>query len=129
MTPRRPASIPRASKWETLWKGAIKELGGEIQPTEAKLLERMVLNLLHAEASMAEAAKEPFVQGSQGQLVAHAGFAIAARCDERALTTARQLKLTPLARQSGRTDPDEAPADPFAQIRDELAERRVRQAG
>ena len=34
---------------------------------------------------MAEAAKEPFVAGSTGQLTEHPGFKVAARCDELAI--------------------------------------------
>ena len=40
---------------------------------------------------MAEAAKEPFVAGSTGQLTEHPGFKVAARCDELAVRLYRDL--------------------------------------
>ena len=40
---------------------------------------------------MAEAAKEPFVAGSTGQLTEHPGWKVAARCDELALRLYRVL--------------------------------------
>ena len=58
---------------------------------ELALWSRFTENLARADAAMAEAAKEPFVAGSTGQLTEHPGFKIAARCDELALRLYRVL--------------------------------------
>ena len=52
---------------------------------EQALWARFDANVARADAAMAEAIEEPFVQGSTGQLVEHPGFKTAARCDELAL--------------------------------------------
>jgi hypothetical protein len=61
---------------------------------EEALWARFRDNLAKAESASAEAAKEPFVKGSTGQLTEHPGFKIAARCDELALRLYRELKWT-----------------------------------
>lgn len=95
---------------------------------ELRLLERMVLNLIAADNALSQALLEPFVEGSQGQLVEHPGYKIAARCDEKAMAFARQLRLTPLARSSGRTDEKpKRPEDPFDAL-DEGAVDEIAQA-
>jgi len=58
---------------------------------ELALWSRLTENLARAEAAMADAAKEPFVAGSTGQLTEHPGFKVAARCDELALRLYRVL--------------------------------------
>ena len=58
---------------------------------EAALWSRFTENLARADAATAEAAKEPFVAGSTGQLTEHPGFKVAARCDELALRLYRAL--------------------------------------
>ena len=58
---------------------------------ELGLWSRFSENLKTAEAAKAEAAKDPFVEGSTGQLTEHPGFKVAARCDELALRLYREL--------------------------------------
>lgn len=62
-----------------------------VSERELALWERFTANLAKADAAMAEAAKEPFVAGSTGQLTEHPGFKVAARCDELALRLYRVL--------------------------------------
>lgn len=52
---------------------------------EQALWERFHANLARVEVAMADAARDPFVKGSTGQLTEHPGFRVAARCDELAL--------------------------------------------
>jgi hypothetical protein len=56
------------------------------------LLERLVANLLVAEAAMQEAAGEITVKGQKGSPAAHPGFGVAAKCDEVALRIAAELR-------------------------------------
>ena len=58
---------------------------------ESALWSRFTENLARADEAMAEAAKEPFVAGSTGQLTEHPGYKVAARCDELALKLWRVL--------------------------------------
>jgi hypothetical protein len=58
---------------------------------ESALWSRFTENLARADEAMAEAAKQPFVAGSTGQLTEHPGFKVAARCDELALRLYRVL--------------------------------------
>ena len=63
---------------------------------------------------MEAARAEPWVEGSTGQLKAHPGFVVAARCDATATKLAVELRLV------GALDADPlAEANPF----DELAQR------
>jgi hypothetical protein len=88
-----------------MWRDAVALLReqGTWDDADAPVLERVILNRQAAERAHAEAAAEPWVTGSTGQLVAHPGFAVAARCDQVAVSLARQLMLTPEMRR--RVDP------------------------
>lgn len=126
MTHRRPQTIPRGSRWATLWSDCLAELG---EPTRAdvRLLERLILNLMEADKLLAVAAKKPFVSGSTGQLTEHPGFKVAARCEGVAISIARQLRLTPLARSGAGSNEKQKPEpqgfDALDQG-DELAQKR-----
>ena len=58
---------------------------------ELALWSRFTENLARADEAMAEAAKEPIVEGSTGQQVENPLFKVAARCDELALRLYRDL--------------------------------------
>ena len=91
---------------------------------DAPLLDRLVVNHLTAKAALADACRNPWVEGaSKGKgLVAHPGFAVAARCDAIALSAARELRLTQRY-AAVKTADDEPEAGSWAAL-DELAPRR-----
>lgn len=66
-------------------------LVANVAERESALWSRFTENLARADAAMAEAAEEPFVAGSTGQLTEYPGFKVAARCDELALRLYRAL--------------------------------------
>lgn len=109
-------------KWRSEWERTAELLKEQPShnPTDLDLLSRMIDNRIHAENALDVAAKEPFVEGSTGQLTEHPGFKIAARCDGVAISLARQLRITPFTR--GQVVGEDAD-DPMAAL-DELAERR-----
>ena len=125
MTHRCPASIPKG-RWRDLWNDCLDQI---VEPSraQARMLERMVLNLMAADAALATALKEPTVPGSKGQPVENPMFQVAARCDTQARNTAKELRL--LRTDARKQNPDED-EDPFASfVGDELAEaRRKREA-
>lgn len=117
-----PAAIP-AGRWRDLWKDCLNEIG-DVTRAEARLLERMILNLMSADFALSIAAKDPVVVGSTGQLVENSQFKVAARCDGQALSIARQLKLTTLTKGGGDQPAGSGEeADPFA-VLDAEAEGR-----
>lgn len=128
---RKPEGIPRGSRWHTMWIVARDEMvrSGTWRLTHGPLLERLVVNRMAAHGALAEAAAEPWVSGSTGQLVAHPGFAVAARCDQVALSLARQLRLTPATCEAvmDESDDDTADEEPTSAL-DELAKLRARRA-
>jgi hypothetical protein len=126
----KPLKHPTPSKiklkrWRALWADALARLEqeGEVSLAQARLLERLVLNLEAADKALALAVKTPIVTGSTGQETAHPGFAVAARADSLALSIAQRLILNPRQRP-GADDDETEDADPIAQARDELAARR-----
>jgi len=78
---------------------------------ELALAERLQANLETAAEAMAAARAEPYVEGSTGQLRAHPGFSVAARCDEIAsrlygqLTADQGELLERVGAELGRTEP------------------------
>ena len=127
---RQPAKL--SARWGRVWRSGKAELVGRGQwdAVSAAVLDRLVLNLVEAENGLAQAASEPFTEGSMGQLVSHPGFGVARGCEASALAAARQLCLTPATRGSGRGDQDEEKPDdgsPAAAI-DELAKVRAKRA-
>lgn len=58
---------------------------------EQRMRERLEANLDTAEEALKAARSQPWVEGSQGQLRPHPGFAVAAVADERALALYKQL--------------------------------------
>ena len=128
MKHRCPAAIPKG-RWRDLWTSCLEGLGDPSR-ADARLLDRMVLNLMSAEAALKTALRKPYVLGSTGQQVEHPAFKVAARCDTQTLAIARQLRLTPLARSSGTANQGKAKAeeDPFDALEqaDELARARNR---
>lgn len=127
MQTKPPKALP-AGRWRADWKAAaaiLKDRGAWDRPAYT-LLERMLVNLATAEARHAEADREPYAEGSQGQPVLHPGYAAASRCDQAALAIARQLELTTATRGKRADDKEEA-QHPLAAI-DELAKRRRKRA-
>jgi hypothetical protein len=93
-------------------------------------LEDLVEKLALAEKMRKDAAAEPFVAGSMGQLVPHPGHALAVRYGDAALKLAKALKVTPDTRGTSAPVPDdtvvegkaaEAEPDAAAEERDELS--------
>lgn len=72
-----------------------------------------------ARRARAAAATDPYVEGSTGQMVEHPGFKLAAAADNRAMTLAKELLLTPAARRRAGVK-DESPdgADPMGSLLD-----------
>lgn len=122
MLHRCPVEIPKG-KWRDLWADCLDEIG-EATRAEARLLERMVLNLIAADAALAVAQAEPVVIGSTGQSVENSQFKVAARCDGQALSIARQLKLTTLTKGGGDPADGSGAEDPFAELDAEASGRK-----
>lgn len=115
-----PTSIPRG-KWRSTRTSILADLG---KPTriECELVDRLILNLIHAENAMALAAAEPMVIGSRDQEVEHPGFKVAARCDSAALSIAQKLGVINASSSEAEEEKPEG-------IEDELAKVRARKAG
>lgn len=126
---RPPASLsPAARKSWTNHVAHLSESGAWCEETDAAILERMLQHREAAVDALEAAQSEPWVTGSTGQLVAHPGFAVAAREEQVAMALARQLDLGPAGRRlrSGAGDGDDkSEADPFEEF-DELATRRAK---
>lgn len=105
-----------------MWRSALAELRGrpDFAMSDVALLERLVLNRMAADNALAQAEADPYVEGSTGQLVAHPGYAVAARCDGVAISLARQLRLSPMTRDAIEAEEDDVPASTI----DEIAKRR-----
>lgn len=102
---------------------------GSWRPVHAGLVERMAVNRMEARRALETASASPTTDGSTGQLVAHPLFAVAARCDQVALSIARALQLTPATQRVAADDPDKARDEKAPEAMDELdelARRRVR---
>lgn len=114
-----PSTIPKG-KWRTTRKAILAEIG---EPTrlETELVDRMILNLIHAENAMRLASEQPLVIGSRDQEVEHPGFKIAARCDGAALSIAKQLGVVNAVEAEAEVQQSE--------VEDELAAVRARKAG
>ena len=121
---RAPDSLPAA--WRAAWRThtAVLAERGWRPETDAALLERMLLHRAAAVDALEAAQASPWIPGSAGQLTAHPGFAVAARCESVALALAKQLDLGPLGRRLAGVAPADEPADEFADLDDELAKRR-----
>ena len=105
----RPVSPPDdfAESGRALWLRVQRHLRGQNtwQDTDAPLLESYVRCLLTARAARQAAGSEPFVAGSQGQLVAHPGVKVAADAERDAHRYATSLLLTPEARKRHEIEP------------------------
>lgn len=122
MAHRRPSSIP-SGRWADLWTDCLDELG-EPSRVQARILERMVLNLIAADIALEAAQAEPSVKGSKGQPVEHPMFQVAARCDTQARNNAKELRLL-----KPNTKRAKKPSDPFTHLDgDDLAKLRARKA-
>jgi P27 family predicted phage terminase small subunit len=94
-----PDDLPEHAR--LLWKRAQRHLRRQETwaDTDAPLLEAYVRAVALARAARTAAAADPFVPGSQGQLVAHPGLKVAAEADRDACRYASCLLLTPVTRQ------------------------------
>ena len=105
----RPVSPPDdfAEPGRALWLRVQRHLRGQStwEDTDAPLLESYVRCLLTARTAREAAVAEPFVAGSQGQLVAHPGVKMAADAERDAHRYATLLLLTPEARKRHEIEP------------------------
>jgi P27 family predicted phage terminase small subunit len=94
-----PKGLDQAGR--DLWSSAQHQLKaqGTWQDSDAPLLESYVRAVSLARTARELAAREPFVEGSKGQLVAHPGLRVAAEAERDACRYAGALLLTPEARQ------------------------------
>lgn len=120
--PAVPKSIPARSRWRTTRSEMLDRLG---EPTrlQIELVDRIILNLIEAEAALNEARKEPIQVGPRGQMVENPAYRIAARCESTALAIARQLGVLESVRGK---DEEEEPKE--QRVEDELAAIRKRKA-
>lgn len=119
--PPVPKSIP-AGRWR---KTRREILARFTEPTrlEVELVDRLILNLIEAEAALKIASASPYTAGSRDQVTEHPGFRIAARCEATALAIASKLGVF----NDTASDNDEE-AKPVDQFEDELARIRKRKA-
>lgn len=105
-----PRGLTKAS--QGLWKRSLAQLRaqGDWDDGLAPLLERYVRAMERARLSQAAATTQPFIEGSQGQVVAHPGLRIAAAADRDAQEYAKQLGLVPDTTRRGDDDGDRDPA-------------------
>lgn len=81
-------------------------------------LDQMVAAFASAAKAREEAQRDPFVEGSQDQLVAHPGFKVAEASENRAFAIAKALVLTPDARARHKLSDGDTTADPLAVLLD-----------
>lgn len=113
-------------EWQDLQTEIIEAIEEPTQ-TDLRMADRLVQNLRTAALHMKLADAEPLVEGSTGQLTEHPSYKVAARCDNTAVSLARQLKLTRFVRERDASDEIEETEDeddPILKARDDLAARR-----
>lgn len=81
-------------------------------------LDQMVAAFASAAKAREEAQRDPFVDGSQDQLVAHPGFKVAEASENRAFAIAKALVLTPDARARHKLSDGDTTSDPLAALLD-----------
>jgi P27 family predicted phage terminase small subunit len=96
-----PAPDDLDAEANVLWRATQRHLRaqGTWQDADAPLLESYVRSVTVARAARLAAKSESFVEGSEGQLVAHPGLSVAAEAERDAARYAQALLLTPEARK------------------------------
>jgi P27 family predicted phage terminase small subunit len=89
-----------------VWNAAQKQLRaqGTWRDVDRELLATYCRNVVAAKAARAVAAKEPYVEGSAGQVVAHPATKVAREAEGDARACAEALLLTPSARRRAGLD-------------------------
>ena len=120
MSRQRPVPPPPnlADEGRGLWLRAQRHLRaqGTWQDADAPLLESYVRAVETSRTCRVVASGQPFVEGSQGQPVAHPGLKVAAEADRDACRYAAALLLTPEARKRHELEPRPVAAEPFLGI-------------
>jgi hypothetical protein len=119
-----PKSIP-TGRWRKTRTEMLDRLGDPSR-LETELVDRLILNLIEADAAMKEARTDPIQTGPRGQSVEHPGFRIAARCESTALAIANKLGVLEVARSKSEEEGKEAA--PVDRVEDELAAIRKRKS-
>jgi hypothetical protein len=119
--PPVPKAIP-AGRWRKTRREILDRL---TDPTrlEVELVDRLILNLIEAEAALKIASANPYTAGSRDQVTEHPGFRIAARCESTALAIASKLGVITLGTTTADNDEE---AGPVEKVEDELAAIRKR---
>lgn len=119
MTPKlppSPKSIP-AGRWRKTRRELIESLDSPSR-LDVELIDRLILNLIEAEAALKSAQKLPTHVGPSGNPVEHPGFRIAARCESTALAIANRLGVFDVRKhESTETSPRDEVEDELAAIR------------
>lgn len=114
MSRRVPAPAGFDTPARELWLSVQRHLRrqGTWEDADAPLLEAYVRCVTIARQARAEADREPFVEGSKGQPVAHPGLKVASEAERDACRYASALLLTPEARRRHDLAPTtDAPSD------------------
>ncbi len=118
MSRRVPAPADFDREARELWLAVQRHLRrqGTWQDADAPLLEAYVRWVTGARQTRSEAARQPFVEGSKGQPVAHPGLKVAAEAERDACRYATALLLTPEARKRHDLAPTDGPSAPIFDV-------------